>query len=70
MFEKVIVAKSRVKFDVYCTDHGLNPRKQIHAYPDDAHRTAGLDLSEDQVVILDWPSEDFLQRLSATVRRV
>jgi len=69
MFEKVIVAKSRVKFDVYCTDHGLNPRKQIHVRPDDVRRVAGLELSEDQVVIIDQPSEELLRYLDAMTRR-
>ena len=69
MFEKVIVSKTRVKFDVYCGEHNLNPRKQIQVRPDDVYRIAGLELSKDQIVIIDQPSEELQQRLSAMARR-
>ena len=62
---KVIVAKSRVKFDVYCADNNLNPREQIHVYPNDVYRAAGLKLFEDQVVIIDKPCDELQQMLSA-----
>ena len=70
MFEKVIVSKTRVKFDAYCGEHSLNPREQIHVRPDDVNRVAGLELSKEQIVIIDQPSEELHQRLSAMARRV
>lgn len=69
MFEKVIVSKSRVKFDVYCGEHNLDPRKQIQVRPDDVNRVAGLELSKSQIVIIDPPSEELWHRLSAMARR-
>ena len=65
---KVIVAKNRVKFDVYCADKGLNPRDQLHVRPNDVHRAAGLKLSEDQVVIIDKPCYELQQMLSAMIK--
>ncbi len=65
---KVIIAKSRVKFDVYCAVHDLDPHKQIHVRPNDVYRAAGLKLSEDQVIIVDKPCDELQQMLSAMIR--
>ena len=69
MFEKVIVAKTHGRFDVCCRAHDLNPHKQIWLPPDDVHRIAGLELSEDQVIIVDQPCEELQLKLDAMIRR-
>ena len=70
MFDrKVIIAKSYLRFAIHCDQYDLNPRKQIYVHPTEVHRVAGLELSEDQIVIIDQPSEELQQCLSAMTRR-